>query len=350
MGHNPKKAVNAFSSANSVAETGFQIDNNSTFIFASAARGADMIAAKDDYTSALSPFDRSARMQVNRAVSDSEFLDFLKDNTLEWTAEEKEKIILTLKTLKQKTAPLSLRLPREIYLVKTTGKEEGEAAYTRSNAIFLPQDFLSMIVADESMRNWLICHESFHVLSRANPDLREKLYNVIGFEKCNEIAFPPSLKDRKISNPDAPKNDYFIRVRLDGTERLAVPVMYSSKKRYDCEKEPSLFKYVRSRLMLVEEDKQDKGHIKPFYNQNGRPVLVRMEDAEGFYEQIGRNTTYTVHPEEILAENFTYMVLEGEDWKPHTQSEEMDSPHILEAIRNVLKRPDATPKPAFTPR
>jgi hypothetical protein len=37
--------------------------------------------------------------------------------------------------------------------------------------------------------------------------------------------------------------------------------------------------------------------------------------VEGFFEQIGRNTDYIIHPEETLANNFVYLMMAKEDLK-----------------------------------
>ena len=105
-------------------------------------------------------------------------------------------------------------------MIKTTGAEEGNAAYTRATAIVLPKSELGK--GQDHLKK-LICHELFHILSRQNPELREKLYAIIGFTKCNEIKLPPELERRKITNPDAPRNDHFIRLQIEGQESLAVP-------------------------------------------------------------------------------------------------------------------------------
>ena len=57
--------------------------------------------------------------------------------------------------------------------------------------------------------------------------MREKLYKAIGFEKCDEVEFPAALKDRRITNPDAPRNNHCIRVQVGGKPVWAVPIIYS---------------------------------------------------------------------------------------------------------------------------
>ena len=38
-----------------------------------------------------------------------------------------------------------------------------------------------------------------------------------------------------------------------------------------------------------------------------------MKTTKGFYEQIGKNTQYIIHPDEVLADNFIIMCMAKED-------------------------------------
>jgi hypothetical protein len=49
----------------------------------------------------------------------------------------------------------------------------------------------------------------------------------------------------------------------------------------------------------------------------------------GLYEQIGRNTDYIIHPDEILAENFAAILTDGT----------AKSPDVLERIRSAFADP-----------
>jgi hypothetical protein len=55
--------------------------------------------------------------------------------------------------------------------------------------------------------------------------------------------------------------------------------------------------------------------------------LAAPEQISGFIEQVGQNTSYLIHPEEILADNFALLVLGMED---------VPSPEILKRIRAIL--------------
>ena len=68
-----------------------------------------------------------------------------------------------------------------------------------------------------------------------------------------------------------------------------------------------------------------------------RETAAGVEDAdpdelEGLYEQIGRNTAYLFHPEEILADNFAILFLAS--LRGGTQGAR--SPEILEKLRAAL--------------
>jgi len=47
----------------------------------------------------------------------------------------------------------------------------------------------SLLVQMRPVLEKLLTHELFHILSRHNPALREKLYAVVGFHKCQELGF-----------------------------------------------------------------------------------------------------------------------------------------------------------------
>ena len=58
------------------------------------------------------------------------------------------------------------------------------------------------------------------------------------------------------------------------------------------------------------------------------------DDLEGLYEQIGRNTGYLAHPEEILADNFSLLLMR----QMTNATSAAASPEVLERIRAVLAR------------
>jgi hypothetical protein len=283
--------------------------------FASVGEGAEILGRKDDFIQRLSAFDRAARMKTDRPVSEDEFLKFVKRNVLTWNESEKTKIEAAIASIRPALDALSLSLPKIVDLVKTTGAEEGRAFYTRDTAIIMPEKDSNE--ADTGLLKKTIAHELFHILSRGNPALREKLYESIGFRKCGEVEFPSELKSRKITNPDAPRNDHSIRVRIRGEEVHAVPILFSKTAKYDVNRDGEFFNYLQLSFLQVPRV------------STAKPVLAAPEEVSGFFEQVGRNTNYFIHPEEILADNFALLILNEHN---------VPSPEILEKMRRILEQ------------
>lgn len=290
--------------------------------FATTDESKQILAAQDEFVLQMSPFDRASRLKTGDEVSEQSYLAFVSKNVLAWTDIEKRKITAATQDLQKKLEALSLPFPKRILLIKTTGDEEGGAAYTRSNAIVFPASDLQAPV--ESIEEKL-CHELFHIVSRANPDLREKLYSIIGFVKCTEIAFPPELRSRKITNPDAPNNDHCIRVQVRGENYWAVPILFSSNERYDTKRGGEFFDYLQFQLLLVGRN-DDSLHATPMYDGQS-PKLLSVGQVSGFFDQVGKNTEYIIHPEEILADNFVLLVLPKRN---------PPSPTIIKKMREVI--------------
>ena len=268
--------------------------------FADAREGAAALARRDDYIQQLSPFDLQVRTKTAQPVSTEQFLQFVASHARDWTPDEIARITPLLEALARKLAPWKLQFPAEILLVKTSGQEEGGAAYCRGAAIVLPQNMI-----DNRRDNLakVLPHEIFHVLSSHNPELRQRLYATIGFAPCGEIALPDALARRKITNPDAPLNNYFIKCMWQGRDAEWLPVLIS-KSDYDPAAGGTLFSYLDFKLLLLE----NQNGVRRAALVEGNPVLVEPAELPDFARQIGDNTKYIIHPEEVLADNFVFLL------------------------------------------
>lgn len=130
---------------------------------------------------------------------------------------------------------------------------------------------------------------------------------------------------RKITNPDVPKNDYCIQLKLDGQSILAVPILLSRTAKYDASLGGEFFEYLQLALLLIEPPVGS--NIPQVLNDSRGPRLVTLQQVSGFFEQVGQNTEYVIHPEEILADNFALLVLKQENVR---------SPEVLARIRSSL--------------
>lgn len=300
-----RAVVVLFCLATSITHGAIQLDDNTNIEFASVEKGRRILATSDRYIERMSPFDRASRMRTDRDVSKDEFLRFVGKSVLPWETFERRNVESAIRLIQPRLAKLSVNFPKTLYMVKTTGDEEGGAAYTRGNAIVIPVPLISPSHTELAR---IISHELFHIVSTHNDELRERLYRLIGFEKCNEVELPPALAARKISNPDAPRNDHRIRVRLGRDLVWAIPIIFSND-RYDASRGGSFFDYLQFRLLLVEGT---GSRVRPVYDGTG-PRLVEVDQVTEFFDQVGRNTEYVVHPEEILADNFALLVLGKRD-------------------------------------
>jgi hypothetical protein len=216
----------------------------------------------------------------------------------------------------------NLPLPSVVTFVKTTGLEEGRAAYCRGASVILPENVLGE--QSDQLRT-TVYHELFHVFSSHHPELRARLYAIVGFEPGPEIALPPDLARRRLTNPDAPRLDAFIRVRVDGKSTPVTPLLLGKSDLYDEKVGGPFFRQMDFRLLVLEES--GRGMV-PARSAAGAPRLLPPQDAPDYVERVGRNTEYIIHPEEILADNFVLLV----------DGAKVPSPAILEKLGAVLGR------------
>ena len=290
-------------------------------VFASAAEARQFLQTKDEFTERVSAFDRSALMKVDRRVSRAEFLRFLGESALAWTPEEQTRLSAIIAGINERVAAFTFSLPARVLLIKTSGREEAHAPYTRRNAIILP---LRELAKTEDLER-LLCHELFHIISRSNPALRERLYASIGFTRCAEAVLPAEIEARRMTNPDALRNNHFIRVQVDGKQRVGMPIIFSKSARYDAARGGEFFDYLRVGFLVAE-------NVRDLASRNGpSKQVVHVDAVSGFFEQVGRNTEYIIHPEEILGDNFALLALEKRD---------VPSPEVLARIESVLRQRD----------
>ena len=300
-----------------------RIASHSVVEFASVKQGRDILGSVDDYVLRMGPFDRMLRLKTARTVSEREFLDFAMDNVLSWTAEDKARVGAIVASLAGELGKLDAPFPARVLLVKTTGREEEGVAHTRANAVMLSQRSLG---ATDAELAGLLAHELFHVVSRHDRDLRARAYRIIGFRVCPEIVLPVRLAPIRITNPDAPVNDAFIEVVVNGKPVLAMPVLLSRSPKFDPAIGRDIIDYWMLKLLVLEVADAN-GRMTPAL-RDGEPVLLAITDVSGFSAQVGRNTGYIIHPEEILADNFALMVT----------GHSVESPEVLHKLRKVFAR------------
>ncbi len=263
---------------------------------ASASEGRAILAAEDDFTRALGGFDRSFRMRTTAPVEDVELRRFLGEQAVDFTAEEAAAWEETISAVARGARGIGGVLPQEVLVVKTTGREERDHAYTRANAIVLPTSRVQSLRGERALR--LLAHELFHVASRASPALRDATYALLGFVPVGPITPPPELDGCRMTNPDAHGLGHYLRLG----ERVVVPLLTCPLPLADVLERTSVLGVVRAMLLEIAPDA-----ATVVRDAGGAPVLIDPRATE-WSRLIARNSTYTIHPEEVLADNLALLV------------------------------------------
>ncbi|NRB27812.1 MAG: hypothetical protein HRU37_09060, partial [Roseibacillus sp.] len=78
---------------------------------------------------------------------------------------------------------------------------------------------------------------------------------------------------------------------------------------------------------LVVVERAEEGTSVEVVREGEKAKLLDAGEVTGFLEQVGENTTYLIHPEEILADNFVLLV---------TGKRDVPSPEVVEKLGKVL--------------
>jgi hypothetical protein len=269
------------------------------FTFASVDQGKALVTARDDYVVRMSALERQLKAKSSAPVSEAEFLALLAGSVRPWQADERAGVEQALAALAPRLEELRLPLPPVVVFVRTTGDSEGGAAHTRGAAVMVTDQALR----EPSQLPFLLAHELFHVASRNDRAWRDALYRVIGFAEIDEVSLPASLAQRRITNPDAPKLDVALRVGTPQGERWVTPLLQATVDRYDAGEGREFFALMQ--LVWLEVGSAAQPPAPPQVSEPAR--LFRTSELIGFDEQVGRNTGYIIHPEEILADNYAQL-------------------------------------------
>lgn len=290
-----------------------------SYRFATRAEAQMLITDIDNFTNRLNSFDINLRLGKEDGRK-SELLRLAMNETLNWSETEKKKITAAFKSLQAKIdkQKLKIKYPQEVILVKTSMKEEmNVAAYTRKNWIAFGEKYINESTPEDL--EYLLAHEMFHLLTRSNKDFKKSVYSVIGFNITDrELFFPIDIIEKRISNPDIEMYDSYAEFTINGQKQKCSMMIYSAIP-FSAGK--TLSDYLSVGLIPLNDS------LIPL-QENGQTVIYSIDQAEDFYQKIGKNTEYIINPEEILADNFAYLV---------TQKKNLPNPEIIQKIAAILK-------------
>lgn len=320
------------------------LQTNTSVVAASISTARQLLGTADTFVDSQSQFDRQARMNLQETVlqvTPEVYLDFVAAQVMAWADDE----ITALKQIISDIGEMFGRwpavvLPSTVYLVKTSGREEGYAAYTRAeNVISLPANMVSSLQTTPNFGDPLhasqsvtyledvVVHEFFHLISKNNPSLREALYSLVKYRSTPspvdlpdvpwpDPTSPSSMPAMKITNPDAPLLNVYISMQVPEdpaepnsplVDRCLLPVLMANGPYVLGQ----FFDYLDWYFMAIAEG--EGGSWAPVMGGGGRPLMYLMtpNDAQlwdQYLDLVGRNLTGELfHPDELIAQNFVFV-------------------------------------------
>lgn len=290
------------------------------FKFASIAQGREILLGEDEWYAGLGTAEIAIRLGSETPDKTAEDLKaYYNDKLLTWSEEE---ILSLRKVVDSQRSGLDVYsdlLPEIVWFVKVSDKVEGALPHTRKNAIFFS-------ASESNAGVHLFLHELFHILSREQAkeqqSRRDTLYRIIGFEPC-DLEETPWMETRRLSNPDVPSGGYYLSLESLPSGAV-IPWHHTAYDVFDPEVHGGFGGHFGFGLVpVVVQD----GTCKPLQSDKGIPVILQPHEVPGFLDAIGHNTGYIIHPEEVLADNFVFLMLGYDD---------LPNPEIVESLRGWL--------------
>lgn len=274
------------------------VATNIHFVYVNKDKAKELLMSNDSFTDRWNNFDIAVRTHSNHMTKE-QLLKIAGKSCLDWSENDKNKLDSIAKYIERRIETLGMKtdIPKEIIMIKTTMEEEGNAgAYTRNNWIAIGQ---SVMDADISKLTYIVGHELFHILTRHSLDFKRRVYSTIGFKIMDhEIQFEKDIKEKIISNPDVDRYDSYSSFNINGTTQNCSMILYT-KKTYNG---GSLFDYCNVGLVPLDNNLIPIRH-------DGKTLIYSLDEAKDFYDKVGNNTDYVFNPEEILADNFSFLIM-----------------------------------------
>jgi hypothetical protein len=322
----------------------FYLNKDKSIVLCDSLRAAELIGIDetDDIFGKMTVTEMC--IQMKRNYSDdytsgdivSDYLTFVKKDVTNFNPSETEFVAAVMKECFDLCNKVSPNIyPKNINLIKTKGKYYGDGVYfTREDCIIIPANELKTPNKERFMTTML--HEIFHVYSRKNPEKRAALYQLIGFravEPASNVVIPEPLKSRILLNPDGTNFLYYINLQVAPDKEIkAIPIIYANADKYNAKK-PAFFNYLVFELFELQPIARG---WKIQTTKEGHSTL-NLKELPDFFRQIRNNTDYIIHPDEVLADNFSFLVLEGKD-KNRNEKFSKEGKELLQMIAVELKK------------
>lgn len=242
-----------------------------------------------------------------RATLLPDYIEFLKSDVVgfdykesKFVEEVMEKVFKTCESVAPGLFPDTLRL------IKTKGTHYGDGVwYTREKDIIIPANELESRKTNPFTTT--VFHEVFHVISRIRPAKSAELYRLIGFQGIglDKLHLPDALAERVMYNPDGVDFAQKITLQTETGAIEAIPIIFSKEVGNQAGQD-QFFSYVEFNLYQITPNPD--GTWTVLTKEDGFTSLLNMDKLPDFFRQIRDNTGYIIHPDEVLADNFSFIM------------------------------------------
>lgn len=281
----------------------------------------------DNYFDVMSSYDYSIRMGIscrtNYMIGRDDYDKYVHDHVLDWDDNEKKYISETIMDVITFLKKIEFKgvISDTISIIKTDGLEDLRdfMGYCRKGIICINKKGIV------NLSHKFFIYALFIIFLRTNVNIRNKLYNSIGFHACNDIFLPQNIKSKSIVHPNGYHRDAYIEVIVNDSDTSSnikslntqqkircIPIMLFDNNNYGSFFTKTNVKFLR--LCCAES-----GMMIPYTIQNGlnkQYILYDVSDLKDFFEQIGESAHY-FHPDEIIATRFSKIVYSAM-WFPDT--------------------------------
>lgn len=295
-----------------------RLDNGRVVMLLDSLTAAEAISTDktDAYYNLVTIADMSIQMKRPITADDTreslleEYIRFIRSEVADFDDKERQFVAEAMTKLYRTASELTPEtFPDTLKLIKTKANHFGLGVwYTRENCIVIPFNELASRKKDNFINT--ISHEVFHIYSRYHPEKRRELYRMIGFESIglSNLELPPALARRVLTNPDGVDVAQKISiVTTEGATIHAVPVIYANSEGFQAGQD-EFFAYLEFGLFQVNPTGNGKWAV--LTKDDGFSSTLKVDGLTDFFRQIRDNTGYIIHPDEILADNFSFILRE----------------------------------------
>jgi hypothetical protein len=289
------------------------------FKFANKAQAKQLLTEPDGWFSLVGPAQIAGLHKDPRSLkSEDQIRSLFSQIPTDCDTEQLRRWTPAFAKAWKKIDALGLNFPAQIILICSTGADAPASPYTRKNFVVLPKDTPADDYSDEE----IAAHELFHVYSRHNEKTSDAIYKLFNFFPVKEFEWPAEWTEFRVSNPDAPHHRHAIELTFENTRKKFIPVLVAQKIPDGVNE--NFFEVLDVRLVPIIED----GTSSKAERTNSRIKWVNAMSSAAYKQSTGGNTDYLLHPEELAADNFAFLISERK----------VPNPQLVQKLRNTLQK------------